>query len=183
MKHLATLARTRNTHDTGFVNPGVTGEATALVDVVLALDASSTTIGWCVLECGCVRDRGTQLLRASDINERCRLAFAHLQALIRVHPDIDVIAIESPASRFNKSLIPQCLVSGALRTAATLAELLILDVEPATAKKCLTGVGNAPKDAMVAAARVVLGECTEHEADAYAVGLVAAFRARKEVAR
>jgi Holliday junction resolvasome RuvABC endonuclease subunit len=154
-----------------------------LVDVVLALDASSTTIGYVVLEAGCVRDRGTVLLRSPDINERCRLAFAHLQALIRVHPDLDVVAIESPASRFNKALIPQCLVSGALRTAAALAGLLVLDVEPATAKKCLTGVGNAAKSEMVAAARLVLGECTEHEADAYAVGVVAVRRVRKDVER
>jgi Holliday junction resolvasome RuvABC endonuclease subunit len=150
------------------------------VDVVLALDASSTTIGYVVLEGGIVRDRGTCALRERDINERCRVAYAYVAALLRCHPDIDVVAIESPVARFAKAVIPQAFVSGAIRTAVTLAGLLILDVEPATAKKALAGAGNAAKDAMMTAAvQYGLVGCTEHEADAYAVALVAARRVRK----
>ncbi len=86
---------------------------------ILALDASSTTIGWCVYE-GAPTDHGEITLTGRDIADRCRQAHAALQLILANHPAIDCIAIESPVARFIKSLIPQARVSGALMAVAAL---------------------------------------------------------------
>lgn len=145
--------------------------------ILLAIDASSTALGWVVLDDGAPRDHGEARLTGDDINDRCRQAYAHVGALLRCHPDVDAVAIESPVGRFVKAVIPQALVSGAIRTAARLADLHVVDVPPTAAKKALTGRGTAAKLAMQlhAARRGVTGE---HAADALGVALAAAQKVR-----
>jgi len=142
--------------------------------IVLALDASSTAIGWCVHD-GAVREHGEIKLTGKDIADRCRQAYAALGLLLMNHPDVDVIAIEAPVDRFAKAIIPQARVSGALLTVAALKQIPAVEVTPSSAKRALTGKGNADKAAMqlVAAERGVHGE---HAADALGVALGALAR-------
>src|SRR5262245_4723941 len=138
---------------------------------ILALDASSTMLGYCLYD-GSVFAFGEIALSGADIAERCRQAHTQLEALLRTMCAVDVIAIEAPASRFKKALIPQCRVSGALMACAALLGYLVVEVEPARAKRCLTGTGNADKALMqlYASDKGVTGE---HAADALGVALAA----------
>lgn len=52
-----------------------------MIATILALDASSTTIGWVVYD-GVARDHGEVVLRGSDIADRCRQAHAALFDLL-----------------------------------------------------------------------------------------------------
>lgn len=143
---------------------------------ILALDASSTTIGWVVYDGGVI-DHGTVVLSGADIADRCRQAHAGLNLILANHPDVDAIAIESPAARFPKGLIPQCRVSGALMACAALKGLHVVEVAPSEAKWALTGRGNAPKDEMQVCAKL-RGVVGEHAADALGVALAAAGRVK-----
>lgn len=153
--------------------------------VILGLDASSTTIGFCVLDGQTVRDFGEVQFKHSDIAERCRLARAYIAGLLRVHPDIDAAAMETPVlKRFKKgtnikALIPQCYVQGALRGLLAELGILVCDVAPAEAKKALEGTGDALKQGMgdTAACYGVRGE---HAADALGVALFATQKVEVE---
>jgi Holliday junction resolvasome RuvABC endonuclease subunit len=138
---------------------------------ILALDASSTTIGWCLYD-GTMLDYGEIALRGSDIADRCRQAHVALNLILANHPDVDVIALESPVGRFPKAVIPQARVSGALLATAALKCLHVVEVSPAQAKYALAGRGNAPKDEMQVCARV-RGVVGEHAADALGVAIAA----------
>src|SRR5262245_66060285 len=105
---------------------------------ILALDASSTRIGYCIYDGG-VFAFGELPLTGADIADRCRQAHAHLNLLLKTMCAIDCIAIEAPASQFKKALIPQCRVSGALMACAALAGLLVVEVTPQAAKIALAG--------------------------------------------
>lgn len=138
---------------------------------ILALDASSTAIGW-VVWCGSARDHGTIVLKGSDIADRCRQAFAHIGGLIESHPDLDCVAIESPVARFAKAVIPQARVSGAILARAALFDKPVVEVTPGQAKRALCGRGDAEKiDMQVAALRY--GVSGEHASDALGVALSA----------
>ena len=143
---------------------------------ILALDASSTTIGWCLYE-GAPTDHGEIALKGDDIAERCRQAHAALQLILTNHPAIDCVAIESPVARFAKAVIPQARVSGALMAVAALKGLHVVEVAPSAAKRALAGSGTAPKLTMrqQAALAGVLGE---HAADALGVALAVVPRVR-----
>jgi Holliday junction resolvasome RuvABC endonuclease subunit len=147
--------------------------------VILALDASSTTIGWCLYAAE-PHAHGTVLLPAREIAERCMQAQQALDRLLDRHPAIDVIAIESPVARFAKALIPQARVSGALLAVAAARALPVVEVAPTVAKRILTGRGDADKVAMQAAAATyrIIGE---HAADALGIALAACIRVRVSV--
>ena len=138
---------------------------------ILAIDASSTQIGYCLYN-GAVLAHGEIALKDPDIAVRCRLAFAQINGLLELYPQSDVIAIESPVARFGSAVIAQARVSGALMVAASLKGLLIVEVTPPAAKKALTGRGNADKLAMQQAA-LAYGVRGEHAADALGVALSA----------
>lgn len=123
---------------------------------LLALDISSKAIGWCYYD-GAVRDRGVAYLQHADINHRCRLARAYVAGLIALHPSLDAVAIESPASPHKGALIPQCLVSGAIRSYVAELDIAICDIPPQHAKQALAKQGNAAKDAMLTEAAQHLG--------------------------
>jgi crossover junction endodeoxyribonuclease RuvC len=143
---------------------------------ILALDASSTTIGWVVYS-GAVEAHGTILLTSDGIADRCRQAHAALNLILANHPDVDAIALESPIARFAKAVIPQARVSGALLACAALKGLHVVEVTPSEAKKALTGSGCAGKAQMQAEA-VRYGITGEHAADALGVALAAVGRVK-----
>lgn len=141
---------------------------------ILGIDASSTTIGYCLYD-GAVLASGELILKSSDIAERCRLAFAQFNGLVELYAQyqIDVIAIESPASPHKGALIPQCRVSGALMVAASLKHLMVIEIPPQKGKQALVGIGNAGKSAMQAVAWARYGVQGEHAADALGIALAA----------
>lgn len=147
--------------------------------LLLGLDISSVAIGFVVYD-GAARDHGEILLKHSDINHRCRLARAGIAALLRCHAALDAAAIESPASRFRGALIPQCMVSGAVRSLLAEYDIVVCDVPPAAAKKALTNGGAASKTLMQAVA-AQYGVSGEHASDALGVALAAYGRVRKIV--
>lgn len=141
---------------------------------ILALDASSTMIGWCVLHDGRAAQHGEIKLPAGDIATRCEAAQRALIDLLDRHP-ADAVAIESPVARFASAVIPQARVSGALLAMCALREIVWLEIEPAKAKQALTSRGNADKGMMQAfASRYhVYGE---HASDALGIALAAVGR-------
>ena len=157
---------------------------------ILGLDASSTTIGYCLLEGDRVAMSGEIALRGSDIADRCRQA---QNALIRLIDgrSIDAVAIEAPVVRrfvgkggrrvdTANAVIPQARVSGALLALISLRELAWLEIEPVIAKRAGAGKGNADKHAIQIAA-IDHGVAGEHAADAWAVARAAVGRVRVEV--
>lgn len=142
--------------------------------VILGLDASSTTIGFCILDGTTVRDFGEVRLHHSDIAERCRLAWAALNTILEVceqrglRPDL--VALESPVCRYAKSVIPQARVSGALLALCALQGLLVVEVTPGQGKLALAQRGDAGKVEMQDAA-LGYGVRGEHAADALGVAL------------
>lgn len=140
---------------------------------ILALDASSTMLGYCIYD-GSVFAFGEIALSGSDIADRCRQAHASLNLILAAAKDraIDCIAIESPVVRFAKAAIPQARVSGALMACTALQGFLVVEVTPGQAKVALTGRGNATKSEMQEAA-LKHGISGEHASDALGVALSA----------
>lgn len=139
---------------------------------ILALDASSTSIGW-VLYSGAVVAHGEHRLQGDDIAVRCQTAYDVLTLLLDRYPQIDCLAIESPVARFAKAVIPQARVSGAILTLAAQRWKHVIEIAPSIAKLVLAGKGNASKDTMMARARAY-GVEGEHASDALGVALAAA---------
>lgn len=137
---------------------------------ILALDASSTTLGFC-LYAGHVLAFGEHTLSGS-IEQRCACAYNALWNLLHDCPQIDALAIESPVLRF-ASCIPQIRVSGALMALAGQRGILVVEVSPTAAKYALAGIGGASKCTMQARASAY-GVIGEHSSDALGVALSAA---------
>ncbi len=139
---------------------------------ILALDASSTKIGYVYWD-GSVLSRGTiDLPGKLPIEERCQRAYGWIDDIVRFRRP-DVVAIESPVARFAKALIPQARVSGAIMAICALRKLLVHEITPAEAKMALTGKGNADKIAMMDAAVAYGISGDEHQADALGIALAA----------
>src|SRR5262245_57847611 len=100
---------------------------------ILALDASSTMLGYCLYD-GSVFAFGETALSGSDIADRCRQAHVALEALLKTMCAVDCIAIESPVAFHAKGVIPQARVSGALLACAALRSYLVVEVTPKAAK-------------------------------------------------
>jgi len=144
---------------------------------LLALDASSTTIGWVVCAGTAVHDAGTIQLTGHIIAGRCHQASCALEGVLARHPDVRLLAIEAPVARFAKALIPQARVSGALMAVAARHDLAVLEIAPRQAKQALTGCGLADKAAMQRlAAQTGWTPGTEHEADALGIAWAALAR-------
>jgi len=141
---------------------------------LLALDASSTTIGWVVCAGTAVLNAGTITMTGRIIAGRCHQASCALEELLTQHPEVRMLAIEGPVARFANALIPQVRVSGALMAMAARHDLAVIEIAPTQAKAALTGCGLADKAAMQRMAAMtgwVPG--TEHEADALGIAWAA----------
>lgn len=151
---------------------------------ILALDASSTVIGWCIYRDNTVIDHGEIKLSfaaaknaTADISLRCWQAYTKLTDLLDRYGEVDCIALESPVARFAKAVIPQARVSGALLACAALRRLHVIEVTPGQAKQALTGRGDAEKVDMQVAA-LAYGVAGEHASDAVGVAKAAAALVR-----
>jgi Holliday junction resolvasome RuvABC endonuclease subunit len=122
----------------------------------IALDASSTTIGWVLAEDGKRRFSGTHKLKG-DIQARIEQAHGFVIGLINTWQGAEVLVTEAPAVRFAKGAIPQLRVSGAIILAAKFKGVPWREVSPTEGKKALTGKGKAEKVEMLAAAAPYLG--------------------------
>jgi Holliday junction resolvasome RuvABC endonuclease subunit len=141
---------------------------------ILALDASSTTLGYC-LYAGCVLAHGEHKLGGGDIACRCQTAYDILTLLIARWPQIDCVALESPVARYGSAVIAQARVSGVVLLVCAQRLKLVVEVSPTAAKYALAGIGNCSKDTMQARARAyaVIGE---HASDALGVALASLKR-------
>lgn len=83
----------------------------------------------------------------------------------------DVVAIEAPFAVRSTSAIPLAQVNGVLKLTAKLRGIQSVNVPPMSAKKRLTGKGNANKTEMIEAAKPIIGDVSEHTADALAIAL------------
>lgn len=147
---------------------------------VLGLDASSSTIGWCVV-CGrTALASGEITLPAGLISARCLAAQQAIYPLLIAYAP-DAVAIESPVvKRFAgkggrrvdsaNAVIPQARVSGAILAVVEARGIPWKEVAPASAKKALSGAGNSGKADMQTFARSY-GVTGEHAADALGVAL------------
>lgn len=143
-----------------------------MTPTILALDASSTQIGFCLYD-GRVAASGEIALKHGDIAERCLRAQQELENLLSLYEyaAIDCIAIESPVARFGSAVIAQARVSGVLLATASEHALLVVEIAPQHAKQALVGKGNASKAEMIAAAWERYGVRGEHASDALGVAL------------
>lgn len=140
---------------------------------ILALDASSTNIGWVLWSNKLrLRAKGTIKLPAKEhIADRCLRAYRETDNLLQLWRP-DVVAIESPVAKFAKALIPQARVSGAIMAQCALSSILIHEITPTEAKSVLTGKGNADKALMLKFA-AEHGISDDHQADALGIALAA----------
>lgn len=138
---------------------------------LLALDASSTNIGWCIWDGSNAEAHGTIRL-SGNLVERLCLAETAISALLDKHAP-GAIALEAPAFSRTSELVSQQRVAGVLLLVVTRRGYLSLEIAPSQAKKVLTGNGRAKKPEMIAAARLHMPTCDEHAADALAVALAA----------
>lgn len=144
-------------------------------DRLLALDASSSTIGYALMVDGRFVAHGTIALpKRQSIGARCAAAHAAFGRLWAQHGPTR-LAIEKPAYAGAQPLamVAQQRVMGAILLAAWekgLAEPI--EVASNTAKKALSGNGRADKAAMLLAARSRVPDVAdEHAADALGVAL------------
>lgn len=137
---------------------------------ILALDASSTMLGW-VLYHGAVLDHGEHKLTGT-VEQRCAAAYNALWNMLHDYPATDCIAVEAPVARYASAVIAQSRVAGAILTLAGQRNIPLVEVSPAAAKRALTGIGNASKDTMQSRARAY-GVVGEHASDALGVCLAA----------
>lgn len=139
---------------------------------LLALDISSTNIGWCLYADGSPKAHGTLKLKG-DLHQRIALTEPLIEDLVRrLKPDR--VAIEAPAYSRNTATVAQQRCCGVVLLVLGRHKLATVEIAPNTAKKALSGSGRADKKAMIAAARDYLdGQFDEHAADALAVALAA----------
>lgn len=144
---------------------------------ILAIDASSTAIGWVLWHAGQVQAHGEHVLLGADIADRCRhardLLFVMLERLDQRGERPDALAIESPVARYGGAVIAQARVSGALLALASQRGIFWCEISPTAAKKALTNDGRSGKQAMQEAAQAY-GVGGEHAADAVGVAKAAA---------
>jgi Holliday junction resolvasome RuvABC endonuclease subunit len=161
---------------------------------ILALDASSTSIGWVLWDGSNALHHGTITL-PGEIGQRLCLAETAIASLIsRYCPS--VVAIERPAYGRTDAIVPQQRVAGVILLVVARAGLFALEVASNSAKKALADYGKASKSLMITSAaprlagavpiRVVtlrssqvainaagLVMFTEHTADALGIALAA----------
>ena len=130
---------------------------------ILALDLSLTAAGYCLNgEPGVIKSRQRGWDRIAEITQ---------EVFVRTF-GVDLVLIEGYAFGARGQAVYQIAeLGGIVRFWLYQHEILTVEVTPATLKKFATGKGNAPKDAMIAAAirRFHLGEGHDdnNEADAY----------------
>lgn len=125
---------------------------------ILALDISSTFLGWCYLHPAQRPLARSIVLGAKlDIADRCAKAQAEVALLLAACDDIDCVAIEAPVFAHASAIIAQCRVAGAVLAEVRAHGLTWCEVSPASAKRALADAGNADKKQMLTAAAAHFG--------------------------
>jgi Holliday junction resolvasome RuvABC endonuclease subunit len=146
---------------------------------ILGLDASTTHIGWALLNGERVAKSG-ELELQGRLPERIDQARAYVIDLIGWGPELDALAIEEPfygrnartAAALNQMLGALCSIKPMLAT---------YHIAPAEAKLAATGQGFATKLQVQNMLRLQFGQSfAEHEADAVAVALAASGKIKLE---
>jgi len=120
---------------------------------ILALDISSTAIGWCWLEDGrAPLAKSIALGSKADIAARCAKAQAEVGLLIAACGSVDCVVIEAPVFQYANAAIAQCRVAGAVLAELSAHALAWCEVAPSVAKRTLTGRGDAKKLQMLQSA-------------------------------
>lgn len=140
---------------------------------ILALDASSTTIGYAVVVEQKPIHVSTAVLRGS-IGARIDAAEQLLARLLAKWSPA-MLAIEAPAYHAKPlALIAQQRVAGVLLLLAYRSAIPVVEIPPSEVKKTFTGSGTASKEQMQQVAKLWSGlACDEHGADALAVAWAA----------
>lgn len=120
---------------------------------ILALDISSTWLGWCYLQ----PDRAPlaksiALGGKADIAARCAKAQVETGLLLAACGSVDCVAIEAPVAQYASAVIAQSRVAGAVLAQLSAYGLAWCEIAPAVAKRALTGRGDAKKRHMLEAA-------------------------------
>jgi len=120
---------------------------------ILALDISSTWLGWCYLQ----PDRAPlaksiALGGKADIAARCAKAQAEAGLLLAACGSVDCVAIEAPVAQYASAVIAQSRVAGAVLAQLSAYGLAWCEVAPTAAKRALTGRGDAKKLQMLQSA-------------------------------
>ena len=122
----------------------------------IALDASSTTIGWALGEDGQRRFSGTQKLKG-ELEARIEQAYQFTLDLIDTWSGATVLVTEAPGGKFLKGVLPQVRVNGVIILACRKKGVTWGEVSSTEAKLALTGSGKAKKPDVIAAAAPRLG--------------------------
>lgn len=141
---------------------------------LLALDISSTNIGYVVWDGSRVGAFGTLALKSTNLLTRLTMAHPLIESLIdRTNPD--AIAYEGPAHKtYALAMIAQQRMVGVILLTVGMRHLPLIEIAPAAAKKALTRKGNANKDTMQLYASAYTDlPFDEHQADALGVALAA----------
>lgn len=148
---------------------------------ILGLDPSTVATGWCLLH---VDGHGEGVIASGVWHPRCRdtdrrlaAAFRWMRGAMDVHEPA-AVAIETPFYRMNaKTLITLAMLAGALRTAAALEGLPVVEIAPAARCTAVGLAGNASKAQVLATVNAVynLNLTNHNEADAVAVAAAAAM--------
>ncbi len=147
---------------------------------ILGIDPGSKTVGWCLLTVGEFRTGYATMPDGMERPYKLLSVLTEIRRVIEEHTP-NRIGIETPwvprgGERANMQSALKvagvhdiCLVASVWGG----APLSIEDIAPSTAKKALTGRGNATKALMIDAAKTILGDQTliEDEADAFGIAL------------
>jgi hypothetical protein len=141
------------------------------VPTILALDASSTMIGWCVYA-GDVLAHGEHKLAGGDIATRCQTAYDILVLLLKRFPAVDAVAIESPVARFAKRRDPpgpgeRCAAAGGCAEHKLYIEIIACGCQEDT------GWQGQCRQALMQAKAAERGVSGEHASDALGIALAA----------
>lgn len=146
---------------------------------ILAIDLGSTT-GWAVVVDSSVENFGEQTFPGVR-TERLWKFQDWLHHIIHEFSQIDTLIFERPFCRGLHATRSLWGMAGVAEAEAHGQGLPSLDIVPSTLKKWATGMGNAKKPEMIAAAEKLLTlagwadvHLGEHEADAVILGLYAA---------
>ena len=148
---------------------------------ILGVDPGLINTGYGVIDTGgskpqVVEGGVVRTASKTPLAERLHIIFQAMQDVITEHRP-EVMAIEDLHShpRFAKTAIMMGHARGVVVLAAGAAGIPVFDYQPNRAKSVVTGAGHAPKDQVMRAVALHLGDdqvaTNEHVADAFAIAL------------
>jgi crossover junction endodeoxyribonuclease RuvC len=148
---------------------------------ILGVDPGLINTGYGIVDTGGSKPRAVEggvvrTISKTPLAERLSIIFQDMQDVISEHHP-EVMAIEDLHShpKFTKTAIMMGHARGVVVLAAGVAGIPVFDYQPNRAKSVVTGAGHAPKDQVMRAVALHLGDdqaaANEHVADAFAIAL------------